>query len=47
MTSKDYLSQKLIDLCANLGGCFADLMSGQYIINPLEPKLWDTEGEEE
>mgnify|MGYP001046984511 CR=1 FL=1 len=37
---------ELIDLCANLGGCFADLMSGQYIINPLEPKLWDTEGEE-
>ena len=35
---------ELIDLCANLGGCFADLMSGQYIINPLEPKLWDTEG---
>ena len=32
---------ELIDLCANLGGCFADLMSGQYIINPLEPKLWD------
>ena len=32
---------ELVDLCANLGGCFADLMSGQYIINPLEPKLWD------
>lgn len=38
---------ELIDLCANLGGCFADLMSGQYIINPLEPKLWDTEGEDD
>jgi len=35
---------ELIDLCGNLGGCFADLMSGQYLINPLEPKLWDTEG---
>ncbi len=35
---------ELIDLCANLGGCFANLMSGQYLINPLEPKLWDTEG---
>ena len=35
---------ELIDLCSNLGGCFADLMSGQYIINPLEPKLWDSEG---
>ncbi len=38
---------ELIDLCANLGGCFADLMSGQYIINPLEPKLWDTEGDDD
>ena len=38
---------ELIDLCANLGGCFADLMSGQHIINPLEPKLWDTEGEDD
>ena len=38
---------ELIDLRANLGGCFADLMSGQYIINPLEPKLWDTEGEDD
>ena len=38
---------ELIDLCANLGGCFADLMSGQYIINPLEPKLWDAEGEDD
>ena len=38
---------ELIDLCANLGGCFADLMSGQYIINPLEPKLWDTDGEDD
>lgn len=32
---------ELIDLCSNLGGCFIDLMSGQYRINPLEPKLWD------
>ena len=38
---------ELIDLCANLGGCFADLMSGQYIINPLEPKLWDIDGEDD
>ncbi len=38
---------ELIDLCANLGGCFADLMSGQYLINPLEPKLWDTEGQDD
>ncbi|MDD4406151.1 MAG: DUF87 domain-containing protein [Parabacteroides sp.] len=29
------------DLAENLGGCFIDLMSGQYMINPLEPKSWD------
>jgi len=30
-----------VDLTENLGGCFVDLMSGQYMINPLEPKTWD------
>lgn len=30
-----------VELSENLGGCFIDLMSGQYIINPLEPKIWD------
>lgn len=30
-----------IELAENLGGCFIDLMSGQYMINPLEPKSWD------
>lgn len=34
---------ELEDLCTNLGGCFTDMMSGQYIINPLEPKLWSTD----
>ena len=34
---------ELDDLCQNLGGCFADVMSGQFIINPLEPKLWNAE----
>ena len=29
------------DLCNNLGGYFVDLMSGEYMINPLEPKLWN------
>lgn len=29
------------DLTNNLGGCFIDLMSGEYIINVLEPKAWD------
>ena len=34
------------DLCRNLGGCYIDFMSGEYIINPLEPKAW-SEGERE
>ena len=34
------------DLTANLGGCYIDFMSGEYIINPLEPKAWtDGSGE--
>ncbi|MBR4656628.1 MAG: DUF87 domain-containing protein [Oscillospiraceae bacterium] len=28
------------DLTAALGGCYIDFMSGEYIINPLEPKAW-------
>ena len=32
--------QEYEDLCKNLGGCYIDLMSGEYIINPLEPKEW-------
>lgn len=32
------------ELVENIGGCFIDLMSGQYIINPLEPKTWDEDG---
>ncbi len=28
------------DLTENLGGGYVDLMSGKYIINPLEPKSW-------
>ena len=34
-------------LCKELDGCFADIMSGQYIINPLEPKLWNEENEDD
>ena len=30
-----------VDLTKNFGGCFIDLMSGEYIINVLEPKSWD------
>ena len=38
--------QEYKDLTNNLGGCYVDLMSGQYIINPLEPKEWsDTSGD--
>jgi type IV secretory pathway VirB4 component len=33
-----------VELAENLGGCFIDLMSGQYMINPLEPKAWDESG---
>lgn len=33
-----------VELAENLGGCFVDLMSGQYMINPLEPKTWDEGG---
>ena len=38
---------ELEDISQNLGGCFIDLMSGRYIINPLEPKLWDVDGEDD
>lgn len=34
------------DLCENLGGCYIDFLSGEYKINPLEPKAWtETTGE--
>jgi len=33
-----------VDLCGKLGCCFVDLMSGDYMINPLEPKTWDEYG---
>lgn len=38
------------DLTENLGGCFIDLMTGEYIINVLEPKSWsdgDTDDSED
>ena len=28
------------ELTENLGGTYIDMMSGQYMINPLEPKAW-------
>ncbi len=33
-----------VELAIKLG-CFVDLMSGQYLINPLEPKSWDDGGD--
>lgn len=38
--------QEYEDLCNNLGGCYVDLMTGEYIINPLEPKEWSDNGSE-
>lgn len=34
------------ELCDNLGGCYIDFLSGDYIINPLEPKTW-SDGEDD
>lgn len=33
-----------IDLTHNMNGTFIDLMSGEYLINVLEPKTWDETG---
>lgn len=35
-----------VELAENLGGYFVDLVSGKYIINPLEPKSWSDEDNE-
>lgn len=29
------------DLTESLGGCYIDFLSGEYTINPLEPKAWN------
>ncbi|MFI3326789.1 MAG: ATP-binding protein [Clostridia bacterium] len=34
------------EMCENLGGTFMDLMAGQYVINPLEVKIWSSEQED-
>lgn len=34
---------EMADLSTKLNGCFVDLMSGEYRINPLEQKLWDSD----
>lgn len=34
------------EICTALGGCYIDFLSGEYTINPLEPKEWsDGSGE--
>ena len=38
--------QELTWLCGKLGGCYADLMGGQFRINFLEAKRWDVDGED-
>ncbi len=35
------------ELCEAVGGCFVDLMAGQYRINVLEPKRWNEDSAEE
>ena len=32
--------QEYEDLCRNLGGTYIDMLSGEFRINPLEPKSW-------
>ena len=34
------------DLCTNLGGCYIDFLSGEFIINQLEHKTW-SDGDED
>lgn len=34
------------EICSALGGCYIDFLSGEYTINPLEPKAW-SDGVEE
>lgn len=38
---RSYQNGAYRELTENLGGCFVDLMSGEYRINVLEPKAWD------
>ncbi|MGN0620449.1 MAG: VirB4 family type IV secretion system protein [Porcipelethomonas sp.] len=35
------------DLCSNLGGTYIDMMSGEFMINPLEPKAWSDDNKAE
>lgn len=33
------------EMCEAVGGCFIDLMAGEYRINVLEPKCWDEDSD--
>ena len=44
---KACLYDRSLKTTENMGGCFVDLMSGEYIINVLEPKTWDENGSPE
>ena len=35
------------ELCDGLGGCYIDFLSGEYTINPLEPKAWSEQAASE
>lgn len=35
------------ELCSSLDGCYIDFMSGEYTINPLEPKAWGEDIDED
>ena len=35
--------QEYGELCENLGGCYLDYLSGEYVINPLQPLAWSEE----
>lgn len=39
--------QEYAELCENLGGCYLDYLSGEYVINPLQPMNWSEETENE
>lgn len=39
--------QEYQELCENLGGCYLDYLSGEYVINPLQPLAWNEETENE
>ena len=39
--------QEYQELCENLGGCYLDYLSGEFVINPLQPMSWSEETDNE